>query len=313
MAESTAAPATTTAAAPAAEGRPEAAAPAEDGAAKRKFKIDGADIELSDAEVTERVQKSGAADKRLQEAAAARKAVEGERAAVDAERGKLVKALKDGDYDALKSAGLSDDEIEAASIQYLTKRQQEELENERRKSLDPKVRAQEDAVRERDELKKKLAEREQEDAKRSEATTERAWIRATDEVLAEFPEDIRGHWLVRQRAAEALKYAFDHPDVIAEVEKRENAALAKAGKPGDFNFGKDGAKYLARMIERDIDGHLSSWAKRKAATPAAPAGPAAPGAQGAPVVVREKGERKKDEKSKGRSEAEILRALSQPT
>ena len=268
---------------------------------KRAFKIDGKDVALDDDEIVAHVQKSGAAEKRLREVAEEKKKLDGERKSFAESQTALAAALKKGDYAALVKMGLSEDEIEGLSIQFLSKRQRDILEQQRRESLDPKSRDVEDKLREHDNLKKRVAEYEQRERDSEVKQADQSWNQAVMDVMSEMPEEFRGDWLVADRAAQTIKYALDHADEI----KTKGIKVTP--------------KWIADQLTADMDSRYEAWGKRKRPVPAAmPAPPSAAGAKAHPDAAaggesKHKGGEKKDGEKPRATRGEVMRRIAGPT
>lgn len=179
-----------------------------------KFKANGKDVEVPLEDLEKHYGTLQASHARLKEAADTKKTVE-------AEKAKILTALKSGDVGTLKEAGLTEDEIDQLAIGHLSAKQQKMLEQERRRSLEPEA-------RELEELREQKAEwaKEQEKGKQKEAdrvhaeNTAKEEQRITGNVIAaleELPEKYRRHDFAAQRVFDAYTYFEEHK---AELEKK---------------------------------------------------------------------------------------------
>lgn len=232
------APVPTAKPAPEVEAKPkvEGEAPKEEPKPKptHKFKVAGKDVEVPLEEMEKHYGTFAASQARLKEAAETKKATE-------AEKARLLTALKSADVAALKEAGLTEDEIDQMAIGHLSAKQQKMLEQERRRSLDPEA-------RELEELREQKAEwaKEQEKTKQKEEDRQHADATSKEEQriagnviasLEELPEKYRRHDFAAQRVFDAWSYFEDN-----------KAALEKKG----FDVASVTPKYVADKVRSEL-------------------------------------------------------------
>lgn len=172
-------------------------------AAKRKVKVDGAEVEVTDEELVKGYQLEASARKRMTEASTQLKQAK-----------ELEAKLKAGGAEALRAAGWSDEQIEKLSMEILATKQKGLLEQERQKSLDPKE-------RELEELRK-LKEQHEDEKKKADATKREAEVtrvheqmtQATIATLDALPESMRGHPVVVNRVLDVLAEAIENTDEL---------------------------------------------------------------------------------------------------
>jgi hypothetical protein len=274
--------------------------------------VDGKEVPLT-PEMVREFQKQAAADKRLQEAATAKKSVEAEKAKIDG----MVAALKKGDHKALLSAGLSEDDIEQLSIGFLSGKVQAQVEAERLKGLDPRE-------REFEELKRWKAEQEAKQKEAEEQTKQTAQQEQQAKVqeylgsykndvaktIAALPEEYRDNLLVQRIVQDGWAHVYTNADelmaqgklraedvdpvaiakdVVAHVRDLYRATLSKA---------KD--TELSELLPPEIKDKFLTTEKAKAGKEAHPS------LTGAPQVRTAK---KEPVRERSKTQAELLRGI----
>lgn len=172
-----------------------------------KFKFNGEEKEVPLEELEKHYGTFATAQARLKEAAEAKKKIAEERQS-------LIDALKKGDASKLKDAGLSDDEIDMLAVQHLSKKQQELLEQERLRSLDPEQRELEELRKLRADLEKE--KQKEADARRAAEVKDEERRIATNVIasLETLPEKFKRQDFIAQRVFDAWEYFEQNKEQI---------------------------------------------------------------------------------------------------
>lgn len=272
-----------------------------------KVKVDGQEQEISEEELLKAYSKAAGADKRLKEAAEARKAADSEKAKLDS----LVKAAKSGDYAALRDAGMTEDEIEALSINFLSAKQRAALEAERVKDLSPEQ-------REYEELKAWKAEQE----KLAKETQEKQQAASVDQVtqsfsnhiistLELFPEEYRRSDALAQNVVDAWAAVYENADEWAkngvDVSKITPQKVAETVREDMISLYRS---MISKADEKELDRYVPPEIRERflKTTPAAKAEIPHPSLTTQPQV-REKAEPPSNEPKKRMTMAQALRKL----
>jgi hypothetical protein len=178
-----------------------------------KFKAGGKDVEVPLEELEKHYGTFAASQARLKEAAETKKTVE-------AEKAKILTALKSGDVGTLKEAGLTEDEIDQLAIGHLSAKQQKLLEQERRRSLEPEARELEELREQKAEWGKKEADakKAEEDRVHAENTAkeERRLTKFMIDALELMPAKYQRHEFMAHRIHDALTYFDDNKEELAK-------------------------------------------------------------------------------------------------
>jgi hypothetical protein len=188
--------------APVVDGKP---APEVAAAPKRKVKVDGKELEVTDDELVKGYQLESTARARL--AAAAKQADE-----VKA----LEAKLKSGGVEALRAAGWTDDQIEELSIAVLSEKQQAMLEQERVKALDPKERELEDLRKFKAEQEKAAKDKQQSEHQQQVSQAQSLITGAVIDTLELFPEKYRGSEILAGRVVTVWESALEQAEELTK-------------------------------------------------------------------------------------------------
>jgi hypothetical protein len=232
------------------------------------MKIDGKEVAITE-ELIRDLQKNGAADKRMKEAAEMKKSAESERARIDG----IFQSLKKGDHKALLAAGLTPDESRILAYQMVLEERKQYEEDERLKQMDPRDRELHDlkaklkaiddakAKTEDDKVKAEAAEREEKVQR-----TLQSFKTDITRTIAELPEKYRSNPVVMEIVQSGWQWMYQNADKL----KSEGKLRAE-----DLDH---------KSIAKDVMDHFRSMGEEKPAAKAADAQPAHPALTATPKV-----------------------------
>lgn len=214
-------------------------APVENVPKKRKVKVDGTEIEVTDEDLVRDYQLKEASYKRMTEASQLAKSVK--------PFIPIIEALKKGDLNVLRELGLPKKVLREFS-------ERELLEYLEEQEMSPAEREAKDAKRERDELK---AAMEKEKSTRAELERERYAVQAAQEIeteiieaLKEIDVPMKGNYRMVQRMAE---------EMFAALEAGEPRMTAKEARDKFLGSIKlDAQEYIGREFKKNPEGFIDS-------------------------------------------------------
>lgn len=173
---------------------------------KRKVKVDGQELEVTDDELVKGFQLEKTSRSRMEQAKKESEAAK-----------KLEAALKSPTAEALRTAGWTDEQIEDLAIQTLSKKHAAAMEEERKKKLSPEQKELEELRALKDQNEKDAKQREEEGKKAAVDNATAAVTEVTIQTLQLLPEKLRGSNEVAAMTLDVWDAALSRADELKKA------------------------------------------------------------------------------------------------